>query len=783
MHIYFMKPICYLFVFNIFTVAAFGQNAKSFFKAGSNLSENGKYDKAIEQFSKALELDGEYTDAYIGRGKAFETKGNFASAAKDYGQAILLEPGNEEFHYLTGRAYYKLGDFTKAIEVLDKGITMKPNYVPSYQVMARALMANHNYKNAKIIAELALGKKNDAENNYLYGLVHFYLEDLTSAEMYFLASIKKDDNYLDAYAELARLKLKTKKLDEALSHCNKAIALQPGESKHYVLRSRVYKEKLDMNNAINDMSKAIIMEPDNANFYFQRGLFYKDFIQHQSAIHDFSKVVSLDPENTQAYLYRAKTYEEVSDFKSAIKDYKKLLETAQNNAEAQALLEEAKLRLFELNKESDPPVITLTSPTGIVEDMIYIPGNKQELFIEGQITDESVLKYVKVNGMVSPTTTLDDAYMFSAKLALPLTTKVLIETSDVYGNVSSKTYAIKLTETQAPQIKLIAPYASDNGEIYLASDDPNLYIEGSISDESKIKSIMVDGVNASFKPDEMNPTFSATINIRNKNEITMQVVDTYGNQTTQKYIFNREGALYSAENPMGKTWVIFIENSDYENYPSLEGPAKDVTSMRSALANYQIHNIIHKKNLTKRDMERFFNIELRDLVRSNHVNSLLIWYAGHGKYINETGYWIPVDAKREDEFSFFNTGNLKASMQLYSKYITHLLLITDACESGPTFYQAMRGGAVKRDCNDWTASRFKSSQVFTSAGYELAVDNSQFTRTFASTLANNPNACIPIDDIVVKVQEAVKGSNQQVPTFGRIQGLEHEDGTFFFMAK
>jgi hypothetical protein len=73
--------------------------------------------------------------------------------------------------------------------------------------------------------------------------------------------------------------------------------------------------------------------------------------------------------------------------------------------------------------------------------------------------------------------------------------------------------------------------------------------------------------------------------------------------------------------------------------------------------------------------------------------------------------------------------------------------------------------------------------VFSSAGYELAVDDSQFTRTFATALANNPKACIPIEEVVMKVSAAVGNNNQQKPKFGKITGLKDEDGTFFFITK
>jgi hypothetical protein len=181
-------------------------------------------------------------------------------------------------------------------------------------------------------------------------------------------------------------------------------------------------------------------------------------------------------------------------------------------------------------------------------------------------------------------------------------------------------------------------------------------------------------------------------------------------------------------------------------------------------------------------MERFFSIELRTCW-SNKVNALMIWYAGHGRSIHETGYWIPVDAKRNDEFTYYNLNALRASLQSYAGFITHDLVITDACESGPSFAQAMREIPAERNCNDWEAVKLKSSQAFSSAGYEQATDNSQFTKTFANVLANNPDACIPIESVVIKVSQAVIQNTAQTPVFGKITGLQDENGTFFLLRR
>jgi hypothetical protein len=329
---------------------------------------------------------------------------------------------------------------------------------------------------------------------------------------------------------------------------------------------------------------------------------------------------------------------------------------------------------------------------------------------------------------------------------------------------------------------MIAPYGSENNVLYLDNNEPVLYMEGKIMDESKIRSIFIDSVMASYIPGDLNPSFTAAVNVANKSRLTVVVEDEFGNRAEIEYRLNRDAQAFE-DTPMGKTWAIFVENADYESFASLAGPTKDVSMMRQALSNYQVHNVIHKKNMNKDELSKFFSIELRDMIRLNHVESILVWYAGHGKYVNESGYWIPVDATRDDEFTYYDIKALKAAMQGYPDYLKHTLVITDACESGPSFYQAMRSGIQERNCDDWTATGLKSSQVFSSAGYELAVDDSQFTRTFANMLVNNPSNCVPIESIVQRVTSAVENTLQQTPQFGKIAGLEDEDGTFFFIPK
>jgi tetratricopeptide (TPR) repeat protein len=761
----------------------YAQNARQFYKTGLTFVEAGNHKDAIDQFTKALNLDPEYVQAYIERARSYEAIGDLQKTADDLKRALTFEQKEPELYYDAARVNFDLSSYSDALELINKCTVLDKKSELAFRLLARIQMSLEDYSNSLISINKALALKDNAENNFYRGQLSEKMKNFNQAEIDYITAIVKNDRYSEAYLALAALRLQLNKPETAMESCNSLLKLEPNNKKALLIQSRIYARLTEYPKAIDNISKILYINPEDKEMYLVRGSYYQEFTQHQQAINDFSKALLIDSKLSEAIYKRAFSFEQVGDFKSAIKDYETLASLSSDDLIAQQHLIDAKKRLFELNRESHAPKIVLVEPLVYSDSTLKIAKNRNTVSLRGKISDESEISQVMVNKKPATFFKSGDNFEFSAEVEIAVTDFISVIARDVYENTKTVTYAIARTEIDPPGIVILAPYASDNGEIYLDTDNANLYIEGSITDESTMKSILIDGVAASFTLEDLNPRFSATINVANKNKFSVTATDNYGNDTSMTFVLNREGVSLLEANPMGRTWVIFIENSNYETFPSLDGPAKDVTLMRSALARYDIQKVIHKQDMTKKEMERFFSIELRDLLRSNKVNALLVWYAGHGKFINETGYWIPVDAKRDDEFTYYNLNALRASLQSYSGYITHNLVITDACESGPTFYQAMRETPKERNCNDWEAVKFKSSQVFSSAGYELAVDNSQFTKTFANTLANNPNACLPIESIVNKVNLAVSQSNQQKPKFGKITGLQDEDGTFFFMSK
>ncbi len=780
-----MKTCKFIFFLVLFASVAnaYGQRPKKFIKVGEEFMEYGKYEDAVIQFSNAIDVDPDNEDAHLYRAQSYEKLQDYSNALKDYEKLTIFDEKEDEYFYNTARMYYLLQDYEKSLQFVDKALDNTRIYPQARQLKVNVLIELEKYNDALEVAKNALRYRENDINFYNYGVVNELVGLYDEAEDAYKKAIRKNKSLVKAYVKLADLQRKRKKLTEAFETVNSAINIKDSYTDAYRVRSAIYADQLKYSEAINDISTILLIEPDNSEMYYLRGLYYQDYAQHMNAISDFNKVISMDDQNAEAYFRRAYSYEQIMRFDDAIKDYKRLAEFAEEDKLAEELMLEAEKRLFELNRETDKPELKLLKPREQGNDVVFVSRKENIVPIMGIANDESKITLISVNDMDIPFTKKKEGYEFLTSINTLGLEELIVSATDVYGNSQETKYKIIKTEVEAPEINIIAPYASDNNVIYLDTDESTIYVEGTINDESLIKSIYIDDVVASYVPETMNPNFQAMVNIQNRNKFVVKAEDKYGNISEVTYNLNREAAEFAANNPMGKTWVVFIENSDYQNFASLEGPTKDVTMMKAALAKYTVHNFIHKKNLNKQQLERFFAIELRDLLRSNRVNSILLWYAGHGKFVNETGYWVPVDARRDDEFTYFNINQLKASMQSYPSTLDHTLVITDACESGPSFYQAMRSELKVRSCNDWATLKLKSSQVLSSAGYELAVDNSQFTRTFANILANNPDACLPIESIVQKVTDAVAINNQQKPQFGKIAGLEDEDGTFFFIAK
>ena len=200
---------------------------------------------------------------------------------------------------------------------------------------------------------------------YWRGIIYRKLENDALAKKELEKSISKDKKLAEPRLELADLLTNSNPM-EAMNQCNEVIKNNDRNTEAYLQRAKVYIKNLDYPNAINDISKTIMIDPTNPMFYFARAKCYQDFNQHVNAINDFTKCITLKAalkmEDPDAYYARAKSYEEIMNYEKAMEDYNKITALSEFDMKARKLLKEAQSRLYELNREKDPPVITINDP-------------------------------------------------------------------------------------------------------------------------------------------------------------------------------------------------------------------------------------------------------------------------------------------------------------------------------------------------------------------------------------------------------------------------------------
>ncbi len=712
------------------------QGGKAFFKEGEKLREEQQLDQALEKYTLAIQVDPAMLKAYQARADIYNLQGKKAECAADRAKVAELVPSEAAYAAEAAKAYYELGDNAKALVLCEQALRVEPKQLSALETKVRCALAMNDLDKATAAADAALAAKGTTDTYYPHGITRFATRDLKTAEFDLDKVIEWNYQYEPAYVALAEVQLalygqysgptmQMRTLDKAIEKTTRALELNPASTDALFTRSKAYAMQKDYSKAIDDVSRCVALGRSDDAVFSQRARYYHGFGQHQNAINDLNKVLLKDAQNVELLLLRAECKEANVDLEGAIADLDAAKKAMEGNDaydfDARRKVQEQRDRvdkqLFELNRESDPPVITVVDPVhpgGVAQ----VSSVLSQVKVNGHVRDRNKLKRITVNGVEADFAKDErDPEFFVAVPLGPSAKEIVVEATDLYDNVATMSLRVERTEGIPPVLAVTSPNPGSDRIITVSASKEDLFIEGNASDGSIIRSISVDGIMASYIPDTNRTDFSIKLVIAGKDRFTVRAEDQFGNGTDMVYQIQRKAEAVAVvrppvdngnkpvekptekpvEKPMsganvssGTTWVVFIENNEYRSFPALQGQGGDVAKMQKAFAKYNVQKTITKKNLSKQQLERFFSIELRDLVRSNKVNTVLVWYAGHGRTVGGKSYWIPVDGKKDDIYSFYNYGPLKGLIQNYSESVSNALVVSDAAGSEASFYDLTR---------------------------------------------------------------------------------------------
>jgi len=784
------KSILFIWVLCLGVFAqTFAQSAKKLHKEALGAYMRSEYNISLDLLNQAYTLEPENEDVLLLRGKTFLRLNKTNEAISDLSKASTIAPKNTDVFENLSEAHTMNGDFAQAISALDNYLKIRPKQISIHKQKANLQLLKKDFAEAVKACNTAISiEKEDDSLHFLLAVATDSLGNDLAAEKYYknaidLALADKSrramtDLMSSYYAGIAGSQANLFKHDQAIKNFSEAIKFSQNNANLFLKRGLSFVAQTELQNGLQDFAQAIGLDAKNFEAYYNRGLVNKKLGQFPAAISDFNQAIKIQPNSAAAIFGRGNCYEANNSLNDAVRDYKKALDLDPKNQEYSRQFVVAREKLYEANKEEVAPIIKITSPTGITNEII-IKANQDNLQLEGMILDASTIKSLLIDGRPLDVNAEELNPSFATTISVKGKSTIEIKAYDVYLNPGTLKINIVRNETNAPEITITKPFETIDKTIFLDSKT-SLYLEGKVSDESRIKSILINGMSATFLVDELNPKFQATVNTEKLDSLIVTAIDVLGNEKNLTYKLVNEDS--STSNKMGRTWVVIIDNSNYSLFPKLPTENSDVEEIKSTLSKYQIEHFVAKKDLTKQQMEKFFSIELRDLVQNNRVKSLMIWYSGQAQLINENGYWMPIDATVGDEFSYYSVNSLRSSLEAYLD-LKHVLVISDAADIGQLFSASTAEKSIAMDCEKGEQAQTKSAQVFTISSTEMAAENKLFSQSFTNILNNNQSNCISIELLSEKVNNMLNQNKKASAKLGRIKGITEEKGSFIFYKK
>jgi len=235
----------------------------------------------------------------------------------------------------------------------------------------------------------------------------------------------------------------------------------------------------------------------------------------------------------------------------------------------------------------------------------------------------------------------------------------------------------------------------------------------------------------------------------------------------------------------GAYHAIVIGNNNYDDLGDLKSAASDARAVADLLKSeygFKVRLLID----AKREDVIGALAKIRAKLTAN--DNLLIYYAGHGvldEYAEE-GFWLPVDAKKDDPSNWISNGDITNMVRAIRA--RHIMVVSDSCFSG-TLVRAAGAKVKTAEARDGWVSRMnakRSRTALVSGGLEPVIDSgggsnhSVFAKAFMDTLKQN-DGVLDGQRLFAAVGRPVALESDQTPQYSDIRRSGHEGGDFLFV--
>lgn len=310
-------------------------NHEHLFKLGVEQYILGNISDAIDSFTKALEFNDRFCEAYFLRGFAHSFLGNNIDSKND----LYLGLKHKQFYQDSVIAFYskiiiiselQASSFILSCynDLLQIKTDINKCYNPielSIQGAINRLLGNTQDALEKINEALKLNS-NFVSSYILRAEIHNLLGDFDAAIEDCFTSLRLNPMHINKDNTLYILGssfLSLEKYQSAIDYLDQSLALNGNLFNGFYNRGLVYYKMGQIKKAIKDFSDALIVKPTFVWAYINRGVAYYDLGCHQKSLDDYNQALVIDSKCKAAYVNRSIVFRELGNHEKALEDLQK----------------------------------------------------------------------------------------------------------------------------------------------------------------------------------------------------------------------------------------------------------------------------------------------------------------------------------------------------------------------------------------------------------------------------------------------------------------------------
>ncbi len=315
------------------------EDAAEYLFKGVNISANlGDSTEVEEYFNKAISEENNYFPFYLIRGIFYTNTKLYDRALSDFSTAIQLAPRVNISYYNRGKIFFLEKDLQKALKDFNTVLTLNPNFASAYVYHGKIYaesgdieQALSDYQKAQSIDPRSIQSlENSAILNNI-GAQYINRNDYDKALLALNAAIDADERWYEPYLNRGIVYRATKLFELALKDLEKAIQLKPQIGKIYYNRGLTYKEMREFQSAKKDLIRSLAFKDTNTRVYFTLAEVYSELKEYNKATNNYLQAIEVEPNNIWAYFQLGSLYDQRRGFKLAIKYYDEFLKHASND--------------------------------------------------------------------------------------------------------------------------------------------------------------------------------------------------------------------------------------------------------------------------------------------------------------------------------------------------------------------------------------------------------------------------------------------------------------------